>query len=161
MFPILMPSQVPSSMPSSVQFTEIVRKLEDLSGDALRVQGSPQYRAAMWMADEDPMVNLTTGETGLEIDYDNDARFRQRYIMVLFYFAMDGDNWENNEGWLGGASECEWFGIMGSSYGCPKGCIRHSDVLGDYDRICRISIGECCDDDDDVCVCACVGGQEM
>jgi len=137
-FPSLMPSDVPSSMPSSVRFTEIIQQLEPLSGDALKVQGSPQYKAAMWMADGDLIPNLGTGGTGLDLD---DARFEQRYVMALFYYAMDGNNWEENQGWLGEESECEWFGIKGSSNGCPGGCIERSDFVGDYDKICRISMG--------------------
>eukprot|EP00571_Detonula_confervacea_P010364 CAMPEP_0172301990 /NCGR_PEP_ID=MMETSP1058-20130122/3772_1 /TAXON_ID=83371 /ORGANISM="Detonula confervacea, Strain CCMP 353" /LENGTH=444 /DNA_ID=CAMNT_0013012313 /DNA_START=39 /DNA_END=1370 /DNA_ORIENTATION=- len=104
-----MPSLVPSSMPSSERFMEIVRKLEPLSGSALREQGTPQYLAAMWMADSDPIPN-PLGGTGLDLD---DDRFEQRYIAALFYYAMDGSNWKQNQEWLGEKSECFWFGIDG------------------------------------------------
>mmetsp|Transcript_31232 Transcript_31232/g.57153 ORF Transcript_31232/g.57153 Transcript_31232/m.57153 type:complete len:434 (+) Transcript_31232:1-1302(+) len=134
-----MPSDVPSSMPSSVRFTEIVRKLTDLSGNALKVQGSPQYRAAMWMSDQDPIQNIKTGGTGLDLD---DNGFEQRYVMALFYYAMDGNLWKENKGWLGEDSVCKWFGIEGSSDGCPTGCIERSDYVGEYDKVCRIAMGK-------------------
>lgn len=133
-FPSLMPSESPSSMPSSIRFMEIVEKLEPLSGDALKVQGSPQYKAAMWMADGDMM----------RLPLDN-AGFEQRYIMALFYYAMDGPNWTEDNGWLSETSECYWFGIDGSSEGCGGergGCIKRSDFVGDFDKVCRIAMGE-------------------
>ena len=142
-FPSLMPSGSPSSEPTSVKYMEIVRKLEPLSGDAPRILGTPQYHAAMWMADKDPIPNLSTGSTGLDLD---DPQFEQRYIMALFYFAMDGPNWENNNGWLSEESECFWFGVDGASDGCggdgKGGCIKRSDLVGDYDKVCRIGMGE-------------------
>jgi len=136
-----MPSDVPSSMPSSVRFTEIVRKLTDLSGNALKVQGSPQYRAAMWMSDQDPIQNIKTGGTGLDLD---DNGFEQRYVMALFYYAMDGTRWIQSQGWLGEDSVCAWFGVKGSSDGCATGCVVKSDNVGDYDKVCRIGMGELC-----------------
>ena len=142
-FPSLMPSGSPSTSPTSIRYMDIVRKLEPLSGDLPRKLGTPQYHAAMWMADKDPIPNLSTGSTGLNLD---DPQFEQRYIMALFYFAMDGPNWENNNGWLSEESECYWFGVDGASDGCGGdgrgGCIKRSDLVGDYDKVCRIGMGE-------------------
>jgi len=132
--PSLMPSAMPSSMPSSVRFTRVVQKLTPLSGNALKVQGSPQYRAAMWISDEDEM-QMPLSMPG----------FEQRYIMALFYFAMDGPLWVNSNGWLGPESECFWFGIDGVSEGCggenTGGCKPRGDFVGDYDKVCRIGMG--------------------
>ena len=142
-FPSLMPSGSPSTSPTSIRYMDIVRKLEPLSGDLPRKLGTPQYHAAMWMADKDPIPNLSTGSTGLNLD---DPQFEQRYIMALFYFAMDGPNWENNNGWLSEESECYWFGVDGASDGCGGdgrgGCIKRSDLVGDFDKVCRIGMGE-------------------
>ena len=81
--------------------------------------------------------------TGLELD---DPRFIQRYVMAVFYYAMDGPNWVNNNGWLGEESECYWYGIDGASDGCggegKGGCIKRSDLVGDYDKVCRVGMGE-------------------
>lgn len=105
------------------------------------------------MADGDPIPreattktttknsNARTIATGLDLD---DPRFEQRYVMALFYFATDGDNWERNAGWLGPRSECEWQGVAGDSDGCPGGCVRgRDDDLGGeyYDRVCRMGMG--------------------
>ena len=141
--PSSMPSVSPSSMPSSTRFTEIVEALQPISGRKLREQGSPQYLAAMWMADTDPM-QLPVGSAG-----SNDGRydrFKQRYIMALFYFALDGANWLEDRGWLSEDSECFWFGIDGASEGCggedKGGCIERSVFEGDYDKVCRVGMGE-------------------
>lgn len=139
--PSQMPSIMPSGQPTSTKFMEIVDFLMPLSGNSLKVQGSPQYKAAMWMESGDMMPN-SRGGTGLSID---DAGFTQRYIMALFYYAMDGDNWVQKQGWLSEKSECEWFGIDGFSAGCGSdgigGCIKRSDFEGDYNKVCRLSMG--------------------
>mmetsp|Transcript_10564 Transcript_10564/g.16057 ORF Transcript_10564/g.16057 Transcript_10564/m.16057 type:complete len:721 (-) Transcript_10564:1143-3305(-) len=139
--PSQMPSVMPSGQPTSTRFMEIVEFLMPLSGNALKVQGSPQYKAAMWMESGDMMPN-SRGGTGLSIQ---DAGFTQRYIMALFYYAMDGDNWVQKQGWLSEKSECEWFGVDGFSEGCGSdgmgGCIKRSDFEGDYNKVCRLSMG--------------------
>jgi hypothetical protein len=36
----------------------------------------------------------------------------ERQALFELYHATDGDNWHNNEGWLGPAgTECDWFGV--------------------------------------------------
>lgn len=139
--PSQMPSIMPSGQPTSTKFMEIVDFLTPLSGNSLKVQGSPQYKAAMWMESGD-MIPNSRGGTGLSID---DPGFTQRYIMALFYYAMDGDNWVQKQGWLSEKSECEWFGVDGFSAGCGAdgigGCIKRSDFEGDYNKVCRLSMG--------------------
>jgi hypothetical protein len=145
--PSMMPSIMPSGMPSSIRFMEIVKKLEPISGNALKVQGSSQYKAAMWMAEGDPIRN-NAGGTGLDLD---DPSFEQRYIMALFYYAMDGDRWFNPGNWLGPEEECFWFGIEdengeGVDAICggqdSGGCIKRGDLVGDFNKICRIDLSE-------------------
>ncbi|KAL7490080.1 hypothetical protein ACHAW6_015807 [Cyclotella cf. meneghiniana] len=108
--PSSMPSQSPSFMPSSMGFTDVVEKLLPISGDKLMDVGSPQHRAARWISDEDPM----------QMDV-NDPGFEQRYIMAVFYYSLDGDNWSSSDRWLSGESECNWEWVVGS--GCLNGCI--------------------------------------
>lgn len=119
--PSSMPSASPSMMPSSVEFTDVVERLLPISGDALMEVGSPQHRAARWIADEDPM-NLDM----------NDPGFEQRYAMAVFYYSLDGDNWNSKDGWLSGQSECDWEYVTGP--GCVDGCING--------KICAFKMGE-------------------
>ncbi|KAL7537964.1 hypothetical protein ACHAXR_008184 [Thalassiosira sp. AJA248-18] len=149
------PSPIPSTsittaQPTSEKLQATIQKLIPLSGEeAFMDKSSPQYRAAKWMATEDPIPtpsSRSTGDsTGLDLD---DPRFEQRYIMALFYYALDGANWKVNAGWLSSKSECEWFGIDGVSEGCGGGegvvggCIkRNESVVADYDKVCRLDMG--------------------
>jgi len=63
----------------------------------------------------------------------------------LFYYAMDGPRWVEQNGWLSELSECYWFGIDGTSPGCGSnengGCIPRTDFKGSYDKVCRLSFG--------------------
>mmetsp|Transcript_6265 Transcript_6265/g.13954 ORF Transcript_6265/g.13954 Transcript_6265/m.13954 type:complete len:236 (+) Transcript_6265:173-880(+) len=36
----------------------------------------------------------------------------QRYGLVTFYFATEGALWTANTGWVGGLTECNWFGLL-------------------------------------------------
>ena len=134
---------------------EVVEKLTSLSGEeALKTPGTPQNRAAHWIADFDPIPNLSrTRSSGTGLDLD-DPRFEQRYVMALFYYAMDGVNCNQNAKWLSSESECYWFGIDGASEGCggvqedmngfqvnAGGCVVKSNA-DDYDKVCRISMGK-------------------
>jgi hypothetical protein len=121
MTPSSMPSESPSSLPSSVGFTSVVERLYPISGDALMEVGSPQYRAARWISDEDPM----------QLDI-NDLGFEQRYVMAVFYYSLDGDNWSSSDGWLSGDSECTWEWVVGP--GCLNGCIDG--------KVCGMKIGK-------------------
>jgi hypothetical protein len=143
-YPSSMPSSPPSGMPSSVRYMEIARLLEPISGEATRVPGTSQYKAAMWMADGDTIPNENTGGTGMDLD---DPGFVQRYVMALFFYAMDGERWDNVGNWLGPDKECFWFGVEGDEVdsvcgGDAGGCIKRGDLVGDYDKICRIGLSE-------------------
>ena len=62
----------------------------------------PQGKAFTFMLIDDPAnIDPCTEED----------RLIQRYILTVLYFATDGDDWENNDGWLIDANECNWFGI--------------------------------------------------
>jgi Leucine-rich repeat (LRR) protein len=129
---------------------DVIELLLPISGNAVRELGTSQNKAARWMAENDPIPttnSLDSTTTGLEV---SDPRFIQRYIMVLFYYALDGDRWTNPSNWLSSDSECYWFGIDGgytdptcgggSSTASSGGCKPRSNIIGDYDKICTISL---------------------
>jgi hypothetical protein len=47
-----------------------------------------------------------------EVDIDALLQF---YGIMLFYFQMDGDSWENKENWLEDCNFCGWFGVTCST----------------------------------------------
>lgn len=115
--PSMMPStsMMPSSAPTSNRLDTTIVLFAPLSGEeAFKNRTSPQYQAAKWVSDEDPLALPFY-----------DPRFLQRYILATFYFSTNGDKWlqcgrldpicggdPNNDSWLVSEShECAWLGI--------------------------------------------------
>jgi hypothetical protein len=76
-----------------------------LSGEeVVRAPNSPQFRAVGWLSTED------------RVDHeDYDSSFVQRYVLVTFFYATNGENWLENDNWLNPLlHECEW----GSGISC-------------------------------------------
>ena len=84
---------------------EVKEKLSGLSSDggmALMDINSPQFHAYSWLVED------SNGK-----DY-SDERLYQRYALATLYYATNGVQWTNNEGWVTSANECDqWFGISG------------------------------------------------
>ena len=128
--PSAVPSMAPSSAPTSVRLDAIVDNLTSVSSENdLQNKSSPQYQAAQWVADEDP----------LKVAIGN-PRLVQRYILAVFYFSTNGDEWlecgrkdpicggdPNEDSWLSESSECTWL---------ANRCVNGVDVD-------RIFFGEC------------------
>lgn len=69
-----------------------------------RLDIGPQARdqALGWIIDDDEF-NLTADSESLE----------ERYILAVFYFALDGQNWTmEKKPWLSNSSHCSWFGVI-------------------------------------------------
>lgn len=87
--------------------------LESLSGaEVFRDKNSPQYMAAVFLAEEDKV-----GPT-----LDTIEELEDRYALTVFYYAMDGNNWfscyknhnacSEGSSWLNpDVSHCEWNAI--------------------------------------------------
>ena len=70
----------------------------------------PQARALSWLMKKiDGGSNLTT---------DTLPDLLQRYAMAVFYYAMDGENWNRNTTFLSDASVCKWDSQYGDRVGC-------------------------------------------
>jgi hypothetical protein len=110
------PSQAPSSPPTSSTFADLLSTLKILYADdeawekAFSDYGTPQFQAASWAADED-----SQGLSG------SDPRMISRYALATFYFSTNGDDWNRcgrgstqcDEGreWLTASNECAWLAI--------------------------------------------------
>uniref|UniRef100_A0A7S1V1J6 Leucine-rich repeat-containing N-terminal plant-type domain-containing protein n=1 Tax=Grammatophora oceanica TaxID=210454 RepID=A0A7S1V1J6_9STRA len=88
------PSVAPSSMPSFI--TEgILEAAEGLVRGEI-TPGTPQYDAVGWLSTID----------GTSESLPN---FKQRFVLVVFYFATGGDSWTNRADWLNpDLHECDW-----------------------------------------------------
>lgn len=73
----------------------------------LSVMGTPQNKAALWMADVDPLqYEIPSPDMTLEESY----QFIQRYVLVLLYHATGGnESWHNTLDFLSGNHECSWY----------------------------------------------------
>ena len=62
---------------------------------------SPQHKAICWLAHVDKSKPKF-----------NDSNLIQRYSLLVFYFATNGDKWFNKkQRWTSAEHECKWFGI--------------------------------------------------
>eukprot|EP00984_Skeletonema_dohrnii_P005236 scaffold1834_cov73-Skeletonema_dohrnii-CCMP3373.AAC.1 len=94
----------PSGAPSSTR-DKLMKSLvlTVSSEDALNNKGSPQEEAFLWVTTEDHI------DPPLQPGTDDDAQIIQRYILAVFYYATNGDGWDDNGGWLGSSNECYWI----------------------------------------------------
>jgi cytoskeletal protein RodZ len=69
----------------------------------LKDPSKPQYLATQWIANED---DSDIPETN---DYDTSYAFVQRYVMAVFYFALNGPSWSNQLNFLSvDLDTCDW-----------------------------------------------------
>ena len=71
---------------------------------AMTTDGTPQFNAVQWMADQDP-AELDVPST---TNYDEAMDFVQRYVLVVFFFSTNGETWDNNLNFLSGYHVCSW-----------------------------------------------------
>jgi hypothetical protein len=71
---------------------------------------SPQARALSWLEESLGGSTLVSW------------RMTQRYALAVVYFALRGEGWINNAGWMRDAEECSWWSMRG---GCCDGIGRY------------------------------------
>ncbi len=84
----------------------IKAKLETIS---FPIAGEDRVKALDWITNSDR----------LKLSADS-SHLVDRYILAVFYYALDGDNWdveENEISWLSGLSHCYWLGITCTAEG--------------------------------------------
>ena len=85
---------------TSSRMTQTVAYLLDyVNHTPLSTIGTPQRRAAEWMADHDP----------LQYPLERGGRFLQRYALVVFFYSTQGDiMWQHKLNFLSDRDECDW-----------------------------------------------------
>ena len=68
----------------------------------LEDSASPQAQARDWLLNIDPAA----------IDPCTYQTVRQRYVLATLYFSTLGDSWNENDNWLSGTNECDWFNVF-------------------------------------------------
>ena len=85
-------------------FVDFISKSGITSVHHLVTEGTPQHAAVRWMAQED-----TTLPTTVPTNQLTDYRFVQRYVLAVFYFAMNGTAWNETATFLAPVHECAWY----------------------------------------------------
>jgi hypothetical protein len=83
---------------------------------ALQTPGTPQNRAAIWLAETDG-ANLAVptgfGADGLEL-----YKYTMRYVMVVLYYSTGGDTtWESQVGFMTSLGVCSWHAQFNNDVG--------------------------------------------
>ncbi|CAJ1970496.1 unnamed protein product [Cylindrotheca closterium] len=96
------PSVAPSEGPRDLgRLEDILEALLPLSTkEAMTDSSHAQNLAIEWLAFSDP-AQLDPG----------DENMSERYLVALFYYAMQGDNWFTSDNHLSGRPVCDWKGI--------------------------------------------------
>eukprot|EP00537_Pseudo-nitzschia_pungens_P003841 CAMPEP_0172362330 /NCGR_PEP_ID=MMETSP1060-20121228/5961_1 /TAXON_ID=37318 /ORGANISM="Pseudo-nitzschia pungens, Strain cf. cingulata" /LENGTH=1378 /DNA_ID=CAMNT_0013084815 /DNA_START=167 /DNA_END=4302 /DNA_ORIENTATION=- len=104
--PTRTPSRSPTHTPSvnTLRPTPYLSSKEEtilkISGDSVFNTSSPQHAAYDWILTQDPVNSDSDSSTEQEVT--------QRYIAVLFYFAMNGYDWIDQYGFLDESHVCGW-----------------------------------------------------
>lgn len=97
------PSNGPTvSLSISPDDAETMQFIVDLVGDSALVDGTPQHEAMQWILYDDPQ--------DLSISNDGELRVKQRYLLAILYFQLDGQYWLADN-FLSSDDECDWDGI--------------------------------------------------
>jgi hypothetical protein len=103
-----------------VSMPEITNFLRDSYNIRFTDPDSPQYRAAKWMVEEDPINWPLPGSSNGSSSLDNDVfryRYLARYIMAVIYYstgtaAQSGNGWFSQLRFLSRLDICSWQGIV-------------------------------------------------
>lgn len=93
------------------------------------IEQSPQWNAAAWMADFDPLT----------IEIADTIDFRQRYALAVFYFSFKGPAWSQELGFLSATDVCDWYrdfpGVEGGEIGVGISCDCYPGVPCDRNTV--------------------------
>lgn len=96
-------TMAPSASPTFVTDSILDVALELSGENVVRAPNSPQFRAAGWLSSKD------------KVDHEDYDSLVQRYAMVTFFYATNGENWLEKGSWLDPMlHECDW----GNSISC-------------------------------------------
>ena len=86
----------------SNRFQPMKELVIEISGEEVFLDtNSPQYRALLYLAEQDPL-KLNPNDELLS------TQIIQRYVLSVLYFSTNGPNWKRRVYWLTGQHECGW-----------------------------------------------------
>ena len=72
---------------------------------------SAQSDALDFILNDDEFVYDWDGLASTPVDADAQLHFIQRYTAATIYISTDGEDWDNDEGWMGRMNVCTWYGV--------------------------------------------------
>jgi hypothetical protein len=90
--------------------------------------GSPQNRAAIWMAEQDEAdIAVPNGNTTALESYN----YMVRYVMAVFYYSTGGDNWNVQYFSMTFAPVCDWNNVIAGPNPYRQGiiCDQETDLV--------------------------------
>ena len=99
---------VPTSAPTTSSVKDFIYNLICNAGlpdcSVLLDSATPQGKSFTWLIEDNP--NL--------LAYP-ESQVISRYVLATLYYAMNGENWTVQTGWLTDSPECEWYSSFGTS----------------------------------------------
>jgi Leucine-rich repeat (LRR) protein len=99
---------------SSPVMSFLIREGISSEADVTRA-GSPQNRAALWIATLDA-AKLEIPSSSSD-DADSFFQFIQRYALATFYYALGGESWDFSMNFLSWNDTCDWFQELATDNG--------------------------------------------
>jgi hypothetical protein len=127
--PTLAPTFAPKPITEAmVEAFQNVSRLSNATLSAMRVDGSPQFKAFQWLT--------STDHPAIPDDSDPVQRMVQQFALAVLYYATNTTNatsgsgstggWKNALGWLTDPDECQWFGCS---------CLRTEQATWELSRL--------------------------
>ena len=123
--PPVMPAVRKSNVDNVIAYM-VNASVSDLT-DLLTI-GSPQNRAAIWMAEQDAAdTAVPTGNTTALESYN----YMVRYVMAVFYYSTGGDNWNVQYFSMTFAPVCDWNNVIDGPNAYRQGiiCDEETDLV--------------------------------
>jgi hypothetical protein len=109
--PAIMPTAPPNTGPSQTPEDCLMGRTKEeyffdllvpiTAADILNDLTTPQGTAFDYLVNDDPALENPCSSNTIE----------QRYGLTTLYFATQGEEWNDNSGWLGDEQECSWTGV--------------------------------------------------
>jgi hypothetical protein len=112
------PTQAPTTPPPPNATSLMIKtqlKMFPISGEALFDESTPQYVTVEWLVYTDP--------ARVELESLENESLKERYVAALLYFALGGETWFDQYGFLSSSSVCEWNSVSGMGVFCSGGVV--------------------------------------
>jgi hypothetical protein len=94
---------------------------------ALVLSGTPQNRAATWIAEQDEADWAVPTDAFTSLDH---YKYLTRYIMAVLYFSTGGSSWETPLGFMTSEDVCDWNTQMTNGYTDYRKGVVCDDTMG-------------------------------